>query len=319
MEQNGALAEAHAQRRGAVVVRGAAAHPAVATPSSAKTVDDLPRAALETLRLMALGHDFSFFHAPSAASSPRPRRCVFLQIMFSICSLSIRPDKESSEMILRVVSIAIGMVVAMPAHGQAQAQPEAVAAAADDQHQGYRLAQTADGFQLVEHGVWEVPAASAVQASVPSPITSASDGMRGQESGKPRGLAGPNGFRRAAYLPHVYAAEARFGLPAGLLDALIWTESRYNPFAVSRAGAAGLGQLMPGTARELGVSNRFDPLPNLAGAARYLRQMLDRFGTVHMALAAYNAGPGAVERAGGIPLNGETPAYVRDVLRRWRP
>ena len=106
---------------------------------------------------------------------------------------------------------------------------------------------------------------------------------------------------------------------AGLLDALIWTESRYNPFAISRAGAAGLGQLMPGTAKELGVSNRFDPLSNLAGAARYLRQMLDRFGTVHMALAAYNAGPGAVERAGGIPLNGETPAYVRDVLRRWRP
>ena len=222
-------------------------------------------------------------------------------------------------MILRVVSIAIGAVVAMPAHGQAQAQSGAVAAAAGEQHQGYRLAQTADGFQLVEHGVWEVPAASAVQASVPSQITSASDGMRGQESGKPRGLAGSNGFRRAAYLPHVYAAEARFGLPAGLLDALIWTESRYNPFAISRAGAAGLGQLMPGTAKELGVSNRFDPLPNLAGAARYLRQMLDRFGTVHMALAAYNAGPGAVERAGGIPLNGETPAYVRDVLRRWRP
>ncbi len=222
-------------------------------------------------------------------------------------------------MILRVVSIAIGVVVAMPAQGQAQAQSGAVAAAVDERHQGYRLAQTADGFQLVEHGVWEVLAASAVQASVPSQITSASDGMRGQESGKPRGLAGSNGFRRAAYLPHVYAAEARFGLPAGLLDALIWTESRYNPFAISRAGAAGLGQLMPGTAKELGVSNRFDPLSNLAGAARYLRQMLDRFGTVHMALAAYNAGPGAVERAGGIPLNGETPAYVRDVLRRWRP
>jgi soluble lytic murein transglycosylase-like protein len=239
--------------------------------------------------------------------------------MFSIRSLSIRRDTELSEMILRVVSIAIGVVVAMPAQGQAQAQPGAVADAADEQHQGYRLAQTADGFQLVEHGVWEVPAASAVQASVPSPITSASDGMRGQKSGKPRGLAGPNGFRRAAYLPHVYAAEARFGLPAGLLDALIWTESRYNPFAISRAGAAGLGQLMPGTAKELGVSNRFDPLSNLAGAARYLRQMLDRFGTVHMALAAYNAGPGAVERAGGIPLNGETPSYVRDVLRRWRP
>jgi soluble lytic murein transglycosylase-like protein len=110
----------------------------------------------------------------------------------------------------------------------------------------------------------------------------------------------------------------QYGLPTGLLDALVWTESRYNPFAVSPAGAAGLGQLMPGTARELGVANRFEPVANIAGAARYLRQMLDKFGKVHLALAAYNAGPGAVERAGGIPRNNETPAYVRDVLRHWR-
>ena len=67
--------------------------------------------------------------------------------------------------------------------------------------------------------------------------------------------------------------------------------------AISKAGAAGLGQLMPGTARDLGVSNRFDPKANILGAARYLRQMLDKFGVVHLALAAYNAGPGAVERA----------------------
>lgn len=87
--------------------------------------------------------------------------------------------------------------------------------------------------------------------------------------------------------------------------------------AISKAGAAGLGQLMPGTARDLGVSNRFDPKANILGAARYLRQMLDKFGGVHLALAAYNAGPGAVERAGGIPRNGETPAYVREVLRHW--
>lgn len=90
----------------------------------------------------------------------------------------------------------------------------------------------------------------------------------------------------------------RYALPTGLLDALVWTESRYNPLAVSRVGAAGLGQLMPATARELGVSNRFDPMANIDGAARYLRQMLDRFGTVHLALAAYNAGPRAVTRAG---------------------
>ena len=102
-----------------------------------------------------------------------------------------------------------------------------------------------------------------------------------------------------------------------LLDALIWTESRYNPFAVSGAGAAGLGQLMPATARELGVANRFDPRANLWATARYLRQLLDKFGVVHLAVAAYNAGPGAVERAGGIPLNGETPSYVRKVLVFW--
>jgi len=112
--------------------------------------------------------------------------------------------------------------------------------------------------------------------------------------------------------------EARFGLPGGLLDALVWTESRYNPLAVSKAGAGGLGQLMAGTAGELGVANRFDPRANLEGSARYLRQMLDEFGVVHLALAAYNAGPGAVRRAGGIPKNGETPRYVRDVLRHWR-
>jgi soluble lytic murein transglycosylase-like protein len=221
-------------------------------------------------------------------------------------------------MIRRVASIAIGVLVAMPAHGQAEAPSAAANGTVEEPHQGYRLAQTADGFQLVEHGVWQTRSTNAVQASVQSPVVAASDGMRKLKAGMPAGLAEPIGFRRAAYLPHVYAAEARFGLPAGLLDALIWTESRYNPFAVSRAGAAGLGQLMPGTARELGVSNRFDPLANLAGAARYLRQMLDRFGTVHMALAAYNAGPGAVERAGGIPLNDETPAYVREVLRKWR-
>ena len=112
--------------------------------------------------------------------------------------------------------------------------------------------------------------------------------------------------------------ESKFGLPSGLLDAVVWTESRYNPLAVSKAGAGGLGQLMPGTARDLGVANRFDPAENLEGAARYLRQMLDEFGVVHLALAAYNAGPGAVKRARGIPRNGETPSYVRNVLRRWR-
>lgn len=125
-------------------------------------------------------------------------------------------------------------------------------------------------------------------------------------------------FRRAVYLPYVDAAERQFALPQGLLDALIWTESRYDPLAVSKAGAVGLGQLMRPTAHALGVNNRYDARANVWGAARYLRQMLDRFGQVHLALAAYNAGPGAVERAGRVPHNGETYGYVLDVLRNWQ-
>ena len=127
----------------------------------------------------------------------------------------------------------------------------------------------------------------------------------------------PATYREVIYEPMIREAEARYRLPPGLMLALVWAESRFNPMAISPAGAAGLAQLMPTTARELGVRNRHDPAQNIDGGARYLRQMLDRFGEVHLALAAYNAGPGAVARAGGIPRNRETPAYVRSVLQRW--
>ncbi len=185
--------------------------------------------------------------------------------------------------------------------------------ASESRTDGFRVAEGTDGFLLVEHGIWRMPPAGSSEP----PATDAGRNYLPYRYPKPPSSA-PSGFRRASYLPHVYAAEAQYSLPSGLLDALVWTESRYNPMAISKAGAAGLGQLMPGTARDLGVSNRFDPKANILGAARYLRQMLDKFGVVHLALAAYNAGPGAVERAGGIPRNGETPAYVREVLRHWR-
>lgn len=107
---------------------------------------------------------------------------------------------------------------------------------------------------------------------------------------------------------------ARHGLPASLLKGVVAAESGFNPRAVSPAGAIGLMQLMPATAMALGVNDPFDPASNLDGGARYLKQMLDRFGDIRLALAAYNAGPGAVEHYRGVPPYRETRAYIDKVL-----
>ncbi|AXU20345.1 lytic transglycosylase [Novosphingobium sp. THN1] len=212
-----------------------------------------------------------------------------------------------------LLTAGIAVTSAIPASAQEKAVPAANGAVASHS-ESIRIAEASNGFQLVEHGLWR----SAQTAPAPR-LSVADDGrVKLPYRYEPKAKPGPSDFRRASYLPHVYAAEAKYSLPSGLLDALVWTESRYNPLAVSPAGAAGLGQLMPATAKELGVFNRFDPMANIFGAARYLRQMLDRFGVVHLAVAAYNAGPGAVERAGGIPRNGETPEYVRNVLQSWK-
>lgn len=105
------------------------------------------------------------------------------------------------------------------------------------------------------------------------------------------------------------------GIDPRLFDALVRAESNYRVDAVSPAGARGLAQLMPATARSLGVQNIDDPWQNLEGGARYLKAMLDRFGDPALALAAYNAGPGRVSAAGNqIPNIRETQNYVRKVL-----
>lgn len=122
--------------------------------------------------------------------------------------------------------------------------------------------------------------------------------------------------RRRALFPLVQRAACEAGLPVGLMDAMIIQESGYNPSAISVKGAFGLGQLMPGTARELGV-DRYDTQQNVAGAARYLRQHLTEFGSASLALAAYNAGPGRVRRSRGVPNISETRDYVRSILRNW--
>lgn len=121
------------------------------------------------------------------------------------------------------------------------------------------------------------------------------------------------GRYRGQYLPLARAAAQRNGVPEGLFLRLVNQESRWDPHAVSSAGARGLAQLMPETARRLGVDPD-DPHQNLEGGARYLRMMYDRFGDWRLALAAYNAGPGAVERHNGVPPYAETTAYVRIIL-----
>lgn len=122
-------------------------------------------------------------------------------------------------------------------------------------------------------------------------------------------------------IPVRYAAKiqelaTRYDLSPSLLEAVVWQESRWRENAVSPAGARGLAQLMPGTAKYLGV-NPDDPEANLEGGARYLREQLNRFdGDLEKALAAYNAGPGRVIRAGGIPNIRETELYVAAIMGR---
>ncbi len=108
----------------------------------------------------------------------------------------------------------------------------------------------------------------------------------------------------------------RYGLNESLVMAVIHAESRFDHRAVSRKGARGLMQLMPGTARELGVRDSFDPVENIEGGVRYLRSLLDGFGgKLHLALAAYNAGRDAVLQHRGIPPFPETQNYVRQVIQ----
>jgi soluble lytic murein transglycosylase-like protein len=133
----------------------------------------------------------------------------------------------------------------------------------------------------------------------------------------PAGLASTGVSELPADVPYgaeITAAAKKHGIDPALLAGLVKQESGFNPNAGSPAGARGLTQLMPATAAGLGVTNVLDPAQSLEGGAKYLRAQLDAFGgDVTRALAAYNAGPGAVKRYGGVPPYAETQNYVRAV------
>lgn len=118
--------------------------------------------------------------------------------------------------------------------------------------------------------------------------------------------------------PLIEKYAAKYNLDPWLIRGVIEVESNFRPTAVSPVGAGGLMQLMPGTASYLGCQDRFDPEQNIAAGSRYLRMMLDRFGDPKLMIAAYNAGPGNVERYGGVPPFAETRNYVVKVTKAWK-
>ncbi len=150
----------------------------------------------------------------------------------------------------------------------------------------------------------------------PSPCSHAGDrvGMPAGH-GEPEPTAGLPSFVPARYRDPILRSAARWNVSAGLLAAQLMAESNFNPFAVSAAGAQGIAQFMPGTAALYGLNDPFDPAAAIDAQAHLMSDLLDEFGgSVPLALAAYNAGPGAVEACDCVPNIPETQAYVARIL-----
>ncbi len=132
-------------------------------------------------------------------------------------------------------------------------------------------------------------------------------------SDKPKSVNANSGDASQNYDLMIREASESYGIPAAFIKAVIKIESNFNPRAVSHAGAMGLMQLMPATAEHMGVTDPFDPRQNIMGGTKFLRRLSDRYdGDINLILSGYHAGPGNVERVGGIPFE-KTQQYVRNV------
>jgi hypothetical protein len=170
------------------------------------------------------------------------------------------------------------------------------------------LAANASRFGFVRRYAWEPWHFGYTRG-----IGSASVGF-GARGGDGRATRAVQSFVPARYAPLIIRAAQRWGVSAHLLAAQLYAESNFNPFARSPAGAQGIAQFMPGTAAAMGLADPFDPGAAIEAQAHLMRDLLGRFGSVPLALAAYNAGPGAVAGCGCIPPFAETQAYVTRIL-----
>jgi soluble lytic murein transglycosylase-like protein len=183
-------------------------------------------------------------------------------------------------------------------------------------------AQASGGALAPEPATGGVAAGQSLPAAPSTgPVTGPTGGLSADSTSAATTPAAPaapaTGPIVAADVPHgplIALTARRWGIPVSLLTALVWQESGFNDRARSKSGARGLTQLMPSTARQLGVRKIYDPAQNLDGGARYLREQLIRFRSKRLALAAYNAGPGAVAKHRGVPPFAETRNYVKSVL-----